>query len=386
MVLSQSLNMVGVELRATWSKTKQVNGEFSQDRITSVINSWKSGKFMELTCRPWSVNNYALSRIWHRAHTVDLRVVDINKISSKIKSWIFQDQLEKPEEFVLYRHITQGGLSLHNVKVRSKALLIKTFIETAIDPKYNQSLAHNLAYRYHILQDDSIESPPQLPQCITEKVVTSIKNCIQNTDLNVSKMSTAQWYKFLLEEELMEENELGIPVLIRTRGESNFQEIDWDRTWQRARLRGLGAEALSFLWKMLHTILPTDARLARILQNATDRCKLCPEPITADLPHCLFNCVITREVGEWLLQIVKQHDRSVNAVRISKLDFACEPSYEMPLVWLIAHTLLYLWNARQNGNTVNVRLTRSMLERKIAILRKTRFGNEAHILTGLIDM
>ena len=137
---------------------------------------------------------------------------------------------------------------------------------------------------------------------------------------------------------------------------------------------------------MLHNILSTDARLERILRNATESCKLCPEPKTADLPHCLFNCVITREVGEWLLQIVKRHDRSVNALRLSKLDFACEPSYEMPMVWLIAHTLLYLWNARQNGNTVNVRITRSMLERKIAILRKTRFGNEAHILTGLIDM
>ena len=86
MVLSDSLDMVGIELRATWSKTRQANGEIMQDRVSSTINAWKSGKFMELTSRPWSLNSFALSKIWHRCHTMDLRVMDITKISSKVKS------------------------------------------------------------------------------------------------------------------------------------------------------------------------------------------------------------------------------------------------------------------------------------------------------------
>ena len=209
MVLSESLNMVGVELRATWAKTKQANGDFAQERINSVINSWKSGKFMDLTCRPWSINNFALSKIWHRAHTVDLRILDINKISSKVKSWLFQDQLEKPEEIILYRKPINGGLGLHNVMLHSKALLIRTFLETAINPFYIHSLAHNLAYRYHVLNDDSIEGCPPLPQCISQSIIDSIKNVHANTSLNVSIMSTAQWYRYLLEEDLNERNELG---------------------------------------------------------------------------------------------------------------------------------------------------------------------------------
>ena len=46
MVLSDSLEMVGVELKATWSQTRKVNGDIIQARVSSIINAWKSGKFM----------------------------------------------------------------------------------------------------------------------------------------------------------------------------------------------------------------------------------------------------------------------------------------------------------------------------------------------------
>ena len=48
MVLSDSLEMVGVELKATWSQTRKVNGDVIQTRVNNTINPWKSGKFMDL--------------------------------------------------------------------------------------------------------------------------------------------------------------------------------------------------------------------------------------------------------------------------------------------------------------------------------------------------
>ena len=55
---------------------------------------------------------------WFMCHTVDLRVLDISSISSKVKSWIFQDQLEKPQEMILHRPIDIGGLGLHNGSIK----------------------------------------------------------------------------------------------------------------------------------------------------------------------------------------------------------------------------------------------------------------------------
>ena len=61
-------------------------------------------------------------------------MIDINNISSRVKSWLFQDQLEKPQEMIIHRPIHMGGLGVHNVKCKALASLIRTFLETAANP------------------------------------------------------------------------------------------------------------------------------------------------------------------------------------------------------------------------------------------------------------
>ena len=93
--------------------------ETTFDRVTVYflknINSWKSGKFMPLVCRPFSLNSYVLSKAWFRSQSVDLRAGDITAYTSACKSWLYQDMLEKPSELLLYRPTEDGGLGLHHV-------------------------------------------------------------------------------------------------------------------------------------------------------------------------------------------------------------------------------------------------------------------------------
>ena len=66
--------------------------------------------------------------------------------------------------------------------------------------------------------------------------------------------------------------------------------------------------------------------------------------------------------------------------------FTAEDSTEMPLVWIISQTLLYLWVVRTSGKTANLIVTRAILESKISLLRETRHRNEhAVILDILVD-
>ena len=46
MTISDHLEMLGVELRATWTQTRKANGDISQSRILDTIRQWKTGKFM----------------------------------------------------------------------------------------------------------------------------------------------------------------------------------------------------------------------------------------------------------------------------------------------------------------------------------------------------
>ena len=103
MTLSDHLDMIGVTLMATWSKTRKANGDALQAKVKNTVNPWKGGKFLPITQRCWSLNCHALSKVWFRARCVDLRVCDTKAIMSSCKSWLYQDMFEKPAETVLHR-------------------------------------------------------------------------------------------------------------------------------------------------------------------------------------------------------------------------------------------------------------------------------------------
>ena len=386
MVLSDSLEMVGVELKASWLQTRKANGDIIQSRVSNTINAWKSGKFMDLSSRPWSLNTYALTKVWFKCHTVDLRVSDTTTITSKVKSWLFQDQLEKPEEMILFRPIQSGGLGLHSVKYKALASLIRTFMETAANPSFKQNHYHTLLYRTYVLEDDSITRPPPMPPYYSAAFFSSIKWVKENTPLNVISINTAQWYRVLLEKEvtMVEMNDNSMEYT-KSRAELASPGTDWVTSWRRARMKGLGSEAISFLWKLLHRLLPTEQRLARILPNSAQTCKYCPTPVTADLVHCFFSCVKTGDVGGRLLTAVRQHEPAVTQAGLLRLEFQEEGDKELPLVWITAHTLLYMWTTRASGRVVDLYLTRSMLEFKINLLRETRYASAVNLINEILE-
>ena len=76
MTLSDHLDM------ASWAQTRKVNGDTLQLKVKNNVNPWKGGKFLPVTQRGWSLNSYALSKVWFRAESVDLRVGDVKAITS----------------------------------------------------------------------------------------------------------------------------------------------------------------------------------------------------------------------------------------------------------------------------------------------------------------
>ena len=51
--------------------------------------------------------------------------------------------------------------------------------------------------------------------------------------------------------------------------------IPWNDIWMKVRQRGFDSDLASFLFKLLHVILPTAARFSRILSNSSSICVRC---------------------------------------------------------------------------------------------------------------
>ena len=70
--LSDHLDFVGIELRATFTQTRKANGDQLQNKVKNTVGPWKAGRFMPLTLRPYTANTFALSKVWFRCSSLNL--------------------------------------------------------------------------------------------------------------------------------------------------------------------------------------------------------------------------------------------------------------------------------------------------------------------------
>ena len=383
--LSDHLDFVGVELRSTFQQTRKVNGDQLQSKVKNTVGPWKAGRFMPLVLRPFSANNYALSKVWFKCSSVNLRNQDIDFINSQVKSWLYQDCLEKPSELVLYRDSQVGGLGLFHVKIRSLALLIRSFLETASHPSFRHNLLHEVLYRYHVVGEDTLPNPGFLPY-YDKDFFSTIKHYKQTCPLNISVMTTKQWYRVLLEDRvLMQTPADGSPqTLLPVRVELLTPDLDWPAIWILSRTKGLSSDQSAFLFKLLHLLLPTQDRINRIT-NVPGLCKMC-NAASEDTLHALFSCPSSHGAASTLLSYVHLTAPGISPQAMLRLDFgqALNETDCLATLSIISTGLQHIWQARVDRRTVNPYKMRADLEASISILRKTRFRASADKMLEMI--
>ena len=100
--------------------------------------------------------------------------------------------------------------------------------------------------------------------------------------------------------------------------------------------------------------------------------KYCPNPATAQLKHCFFCWIKTRDVGIRLLTVIRQHEPGVTPSGLLQLEFHEQGDKEMSLVWIASYTLPSMWTIRASGRVVDLYL---YFETKVDLLRETRYVN-----------
>ena len=96
-----------------------------------------------------------------------------------------------------------------NVRIRSLALLIRSFLETAINPNFRHSLYHEHLFRYHVMEEHSLPDPGFTPYYDRDffNVIAFYKH---SSTMNIATMSIKQWYLVLLKDKVFRK-----PVNIR---------------------------------------------------------------------------------------------------------------------------------------------------------------------------
>ena len=341
---------------------------------------------LPLTSRPLSLKNYCLSKVWFRCRSINIRVCDQTKITSNIKSWLFADQLEKPEECVLYRSRKQGGLGLVHVQFKALSLLIRTFLETAVIPKYQQNQYHVALFLWHVEGRRDITCPTQ-PPYYDDTFFDHIRQVKQEGLLNIQHLSSGQWYRVLMENNITHQMSNSSREIRPSRAEVKHPEVNWERTWSLATTPGLPTYLLSFLWKMIHDLLPCPARLFRLqMPNIkSDICNLCNQNQVGDLTHCLLQCPYNGGADKFLLAKLSRHVPALHPKQVVHLDLNVDDK-QLPLIFLTGSVLSQIWTCRKEKRPCHLHSIRATLEANINILRKSRHKTAADTLIQLLDM
>ena len=286
----------------------------------------------------------------NRCGSVDLRTLDIKKISASVKSWLFADQLEHPEEFVLHRPRRCGGLGLINVKYKAMAELTRSFCETAVNPSFITNSHHHALYLWNVQEMRNSPEPLNLPY-MSEELWQNIRRVKAEGLMNMSKLTSGQWYKLFLENNVtMQHDSNDQRSLKPCRAELANPDVDWEQSWQLACLPGLSSEDQTFLWKMLHNILPSQSRLYRLkMKNApTPYCTACDRYEEDVLHHALLTCPMNNEVAGWLMDTLRPHIPGIIPQKIVLLNLGVlDDSLQLAAVWLISNVLSQIWKTKE---------------------------------------
>ena len=201
-------------------------------------------------------------------------------------------------------------------------------------------------------------------------------------------MTEAQWYHILLEETVLKVTIDDDHRYIPCRAEIANPENDWETSWRRMRIKGLGSEVVSFLFKLLHQLLATQERLSRINQATSNICKApgCSEDQTEDLSHALYYCSGNNGIGILCLDAVKAFIPNISIDRALLLQFEVESSMELSMICFLAVAWMNIWRARVDGKRPKLSSVKSEMESRISLWRTAHsYDNDILFMELLID-
>ena len=122
----------------------------------------------------------------YRCNSIDLRIADIKLFSKTAKSFLYADLLEKPGQLTLFREKEQGGLGLICIQTRATASLISTFLQTAVNPKFDRNHYHNLLFQRFVLNENV--PTPKIPPYVMGDFFPNIRR-MHNSGTNLEQIS-----------------------------------------------------------------------------------------------------------------------------------------------------------------------------------------------------
>ena len=145
----------------------------------------------------------------------------------------------------------------------------------------------------------------------------------------------------------------------------------------------LGPDICSFLFKLLHQILPTAERVNRILPNQSQFCTKCQLHEIETIQHALMDCPSNQGVTTTLCNGLRKYQPTLTKQEILSINFRTEEHLLFPLVWTTASFFSSLWQLRVEKKRVELIKVRAEMEARVRLLRGSKLTNTIEMLSKI---
>ena len=147
-------------------------------------------------------------------------------------------------------------------------------------------------------------------------------------------------------------------------------DVPWGESYRLSRLHGLSPDMKSFLFKMIHTLLPSRERVHHLTPASSPLC-WCGTGVPETYLHLFYECPKNDIATIALIQCVKSYDRQLKPRKSLHLELAADLPFLLPSVAILATWPQFIWKNRKLKKSTSLFAIRAELEAAVSLRRRS---------------
>ena len=175
--------------------------------------------------------------------------------------------------------------------------------------------------------------------------------------------------------------------MIPCKVEEREPDVFWSESYRISRLIGLSPEIKSFLFKMIHTLLPSKERIHHLTPLTSPLC-WCNTGEQETYIHLFFKCPKNNLAADALLRVVQSYDPACTEEKSLRLELNPDEIFLLPTASILSTGLNFIWENRKSRKSTSLFSIRSELEASVSLKRKSssrRIREAGDIMKNMIE-
>ena len=163
--------------------------------------------------------------------------------------------------------------------------------------------------------------------------------------------------------------------------------MHWGESYRLSRLHGLSPDMKSFLFKLIHTLLPSRERVHHLTPASSPLC-WCDTGEQETYLHLFYECPKNATAAQALISCVKSYDSQLTPQKSLHLELAADLPFLLPSVAILATGLQFIWENRKLKKSTSFFAIRAELEAAVSLRRRSsssKIREAAKIMNNMIS-